>query len=108
MKAARTVWTDRNPIENGIVRDGEKSTDATLTSTIGTVDNNESTIVEIENGTTLVQFKEAITPAKGATFEVYNEDGTTVATELASNCKVIVTAEDGKTKKTYTVTVKAA
>jgi len=81
------------------------SSDATLTSTIGTVDSSAGTIVAIPNGTTLVAFKAAIAPAAGATFEVYNADGTTVATDLASGYKVIVTAKDGTTTKTYTVTV---
>ncbi|MGE5701646.1 MAG: Ig-like domain-containing protein [Clostridia bacterium] len=86
-----------------------KSKAATLTSTIGTVSNggtaNES-ITNIPFGTTLAAFKAAITPAANATFEVYDADGTTVATTLASGKKVIVTAQDGITKVTYTVNVR--
>ena len=78
---------------------------ATLTSTIGTVDDTAGTIIAIPNGTTLADFKAAITPVAGATFEVYNADGTTVATDLASTYKVIVRAQDGTTTKIYTVTV---
>ncbi|UKS31321.1 S-layer homology domain-containing protein [Paenibacillus sp. HWE-109] len=84
------------------------STDATLTSTIGTVSTgstaNES-ITNIPYETTLAALKAAITPAANATFEVYDADGTTVATVLATGKKVIVTAQDGTTKVTYTVTV---
>ncbi|MGI6751576.1 MAG: S-layer homology domain-containing protein [Anaerovoracaceae bacterium] len=83
----------------------DKSTDATLTSTLGTVDNDAGTIVDIPNGTTLAAFKAAITPAAGASFEVYKADGTTEANDLASGYKVIVTAQDGTTTKTYTITI---
>ncbi|GFZ94724.1 hypothetical protein GCM10008018_46360 [Paenibacillus marchantiophytorum] len=84
------------------------STAATLTSTIGTVSSgstaNES-ITNIPYGTTLADLKAAITPAANATFEVYDADGITVATALATGEKVIVTAQDGTTKVTYTVAV---
>ncbi|GFZ76066.1 hypothetical protein GCM10008018_21980 [Paenibacillus marchantiophytorum] len=88
-----------------------KSTIATLTSTIGTVStggtSNEA-ITNIPYGTTLAALKTAITQATNATFEIYEADGTTVATVLASGKKVIVTAQDGLTKVTYTVSVNAA
>ncbi|MGO4270952.1 S-layer homology domain-containing protein, partial [Paenibacillus sp. TAF58] len=87
------------------------SSAATLTSTIGTVSTggtaNES-ITNIPNGTSLAAFKAAITPATGASFEIYDTDGTSVANELATGKKVIVTAEDGSTKVIYTVSVNAA
>ncbi|WP_164472857.1 S-layer homology domain-containing protein [Cohnella candidum] len=81
-----------------------------LTSTIGTVSAGgtaNETITNIPYGTTLANFKAAITPTANATFEVYDADGTTVATTLATGKKVIVTAQDGTTKVTYTVTVNA-
>ena len=81
------------------------SNDAALTSSIGTVDNTANTIVDVPYATTLEVFKAAITPATGATFKVYQADGTTEATDLASGYKVIVTAQDTTTTKTYTVTV---
>jgi len=87
-----------------------QSTDATLTSTIGTVSvggTASETITGVPYGTALVTFKAAITPAVGATFEVYEADGVTVATGLATGYKVIVTAQDGTTQVTYTVTVNA-
>ncbi|OPH52193.1 hypothetical protein BC351_33205 [Paenibacillus ferrarius] len=87
------------------------STAATLTSTIGTISSgstaNES-ITNIPYGTTLTAFKAAITPAANATFEVYDADGTTVATALATGKKIIVTSQDGTTKVTYTVTVRVS
>ncbi|WP_214627078.1 S-layer homology domain-containing protein [Paenibacillus agaridevorans] len=87
------------------------STSATLTSTIGTVSmggTENEMIKNIPRTTTLEALKAAITPAAGASFEVYQTDGTTVATVLATGNKVIVTAEDGVTKVTYTVTVNEA
>ncbi|MFC4305284.1 S-layer homology domain-containing protein [Cohnella boryungensis] len=88
-----------------------KNTDATLTSTLGTVSSNgngNETITAIPYGTTLAALKAAITPAADATYEVYNADGITVASSLATGSKVIVTAQDGVTKVTYTVTVNQA
>ncbi|BBI36630.1 S-layer homology domain-containing protein [Cohnella abietis] len=84
---------------------------ATITSTIGTVTvggtGNES-ISNIPYGTTIAALKAAITQAAGATFEIYDADGTIVATTLISGNKVIVVAQDGTTKVTYTVSVNAA
>ncbi|MET3290915.1 UNVERIFIED_CONTAM: uncharacterized protein YjdB [Brevibacillus sp. OAP136] len=88
----------------------QASAAATLTSTIGTVSTGGTateTITNIPFGTTLAALKAAITPAANASFEVYNADGTSVATTLATGKKVIVTAQDGTTKVTYTVTVNA-
>ncbi|WP_138756173.1 S-layer homology domain-containing protein [Paenibacillus sinopodophylli] len=88
-----------------------KKTDATLTSTIGTVSatgTGNETITAIPSGTTLAALKAAITPAADATFEVYQADGITVTTELATGNKVIVTAEDGVTQVKYMVTVNEA
>jgi hypothetical protein len=84
------------------------STVATLTSTIGTVSTGGTeaeSITSIPNATTLVAMKAAITPAAKATFEVYDADGTTVATALATGKKVVVTAENRIAKVTYTLTV---
>lgn len=84
---------------------------ATLTSTIGTVSTGgtaHETITNIPYGTTLAALKAAITPAANATFEVYQSDGVTVATTLATGFKAIVIAEDRTTSVTYTVTVNPA
>ncbi|MEC0227932.1 GLUG motif-containing protein [Paenibacillus alba] len=86
------------------------NSNATLTSTIGNVSTGgtaSESITDIPYGTTLAVLKAAITPATGAVFEIYDEDGITAATRLATGKKVIVTATDGTTKTTYTVNVKA-
>ncbi|MGE5702989.1 MAG: Ig-like domain-containing protein [Clostridia bacterium] len=91
-------------------KDMKPSAAATLISSIGTVSTGgtaNETITNIPYGTTLAALKAAITPAAGATFEIYDADGITVARTLATGKKVIVTAQDGITKVTYTVTVKA-
>jgi len=87
------------------------SSNATISSTIGTVSSGgtaEESVTSIPYGTTLAEFRAAITPASNATFNVYDSDGQTLAAVLATGKKVIVTAEDGITKVTYTITVKAA
>ncbi|TXK71890.1 InlB B-repeat-containing protein [Paenibacillus sp. N3.4] len=86
------------------------NSNATLTSTIGNVSTGgtaSESITDIPYGTTLAAFKAAITPATDATFEVYDEDGVTTATRLATGKMVIVTATDGTTKTTYMVSVTA-
>jgi len=83
-----------------------KSTDATLTSDLYTIDNEAGTIVGVGFGTELADFELALTPAAGATIETYEADATTVATDLQTGYKVIVTAESGDTK-TYTVELDA-
>jgi len=80
------------------------SSDATVTSSAYTVDGTAGTIVNIPYNETLANFKTKLTPAALAAFEVYNADGTTVATNIASGYKVIVTSQNG-TKKTYVITL---
>lgn len=78
----------------------------TITSTIGIVSNGgtaNETISGVPAGTTLASFRAALTPATGATFNIYNADGTTLATDLADGYKVIVIAEDGITRTIYTI-----
>jgi hypothetical protein len=89
----------------------EASAVATLISTLGTVSTDgtpEETIKDIPYGTSLSVLMDEITLAMGATAEVFEEDGTTIATQLATGTKIVVTAEDGITKVTYTVTTKTA
>ncbi|MCF7847195.1 MAG: hypothetical protein K9M51_04225 [Candidatus Gracilibacteria bacterium] len=64
---------------------------------------NDTVLQNIPFGTSLETFKKALKPAPQATLEVYEQNGTTVATDLQDGYKVIVTAGDNKTKKTYTV-----
>lgn len=81
------------------------STEATVTSTEYVVDGQAGTIAGVPFGTELATFENNLTPAAGASFETYLSDGVTPATDLATGCKVIVTAEDGITTKVYTVAV---
>ncbi|WP_405131415.1 S-layer homology domain-containing protein [Paenibacillus sp. FSL H8-0317] len=85
------------------------SAGATMASSVGTVSTGgtSSEMITVPNGTTLSALKAAITPVAGATYEAYEADGTTLATTLATGNKIIVTAEDGITHVTYTVTVMA-
>ena len=52
---------------------------------------------------TLAHFEANITPAANATFDTYQADGTTPATDLQTGYKLIGTAQDGTTTKTYTI-----
>ncbi|MCK5028233.1 MAG: T9SS type A sorting domain-containing protein [Bacteroidales bacterium] len=83
------------------------SSDATVSSTAYTVDNGLETITDIPFSVDLATFESNITPATGADFETYEGDGSTVAGDLATGYKVIVTAEDGTTEKIYTITIDA-
>ncbi|WP_461632520.1 hypothetical protein [Labilibaculum euxinus] len=80
-----------------------KSTLAGVTSTAYTVSGSE--ISGIPYGESLSDFKANVTAAAGASFEVYQADGTTAATDLQTGYKLIVTAEDGTTKTTYSLSV---
>ena len=82
-----------------------ETADATVTSSIGTV--GADAITNIPFVTTLAAFKTAITPATGAIFNVYDANGTDVATVLTSASLVKVMAEDRTTLKTYTVAINA-
>ncbi len=99
---------DNTTIKTYTVTVSEASSDATLTSSIGTVDNNAETITDIPYGTMLSELKAAVAVATGASFEVYEPDEQTVASDLQTGYKVVVTAEDNTTIKTYTVTVSEA
>ncbi|MCK9578623.1 Ig-like domain-containing protein, partial [bacterium] len=87
---------------------GTPSSDATVSSTTYTVDSDANTITNVASATDVATFKANLTPATGATFEVYETDGTTVRVgNVISGDKVIVTAQDTTTTKTYTITVNA-
>lgn len=81
------------------------NTDATLTSSVYNINTDYSAITNVSAGTTLAAFEANLTPAEGATIKTYEADGTTAATDLATGYKVIVTAQDGTTKKTYSVVI---
>jgi len=84
------------------------STDSTIaTSTLGNIVGNS--ITGIPAGTTLADFKAgiAVSATDTSSFEIYDADGTTVATELTSESKIVVTAQD-ECKSTYTVSLAVA
>ncbi|CAG7633533.1 hypothetical protein PAESOLCIP111_03475 [Paenibacillus solanacearum] len=80
------------------------SNDASVTSTVYTV--NGQSIGNVPFGTSVEAFKAGLTPAVGATLEVYETDETTVKTgNVETGNVVIVTAQNSVTKSVYTITV---
>lgn len=82
-------------------------TDATVSSSAYTVDNSGNTITNIPFDETLAAFEANITAPTYGSFETFNSDGTTPATDIQTGYKVIGVAEDGS-KKTYTITINTA
>jgi len=76
---------------------------AKVTSSTYTVDQIAETITDVPFSDDLATFKGNIIPAAGASFEVYQTDGTTLAIDLQDEYKLIATAEDATTTKTYTI-----
>jgi len=81
------------------------STDATVSSLVYSVDDGAETISGVLYQSTVASFEALLVPAAGASFVTYEADGTTVATDLATGYKLVVTAEDGSTTKTYEITL---
>ncbi|RMD04192.1 cell wall-binding repeat-containing protein [Clostridium autoethanogenum] len=84
-----------------------KSTVATVTSdsyTVSAGDTGDETITNVPNGTTKAEFIAAI--AKGESHESFDE--ALLHDTVVSGDKLVVTAEDGTTKATYTITVNPA
>ncbi len=79
------------------------SSDATISSVVYTVDGTAGTITNVPENTTLEAFRSNLTPALNATFEVYSNARAAIATDLNTGYTVVVTAQDGTTKKTYTI-----
>ncbi len=80
----------------------------TVGSTEYTVDQGGLAITGMPYSTTLATFEAAFEAADSATFDVFDADGTTPATVLDDTKKLIVTAADGITTATYTITRNAA
>ncbi|OFX26182.1 MAG: hypothetical protein A2041_03195 [Bacteroidetes bacterium GWA2_31_9b] len=76
----------------------------TVGSTVYTVDQGALTITNMPFSTDLATFEGNITPAAGATWDVYDANGTDIATVLDDTKLLIVTAADGITSSTYTIT----
>jgi hypothetical protein len=81
------------------------STGAEITSSVYTVDYETSVISDVPEAHSLVTFKDNLIVSAGATFDVFDSDGTTPATVLDNSKLVIATAQDGTTKKTYTIVI---
>ena len=81
------------------------SDDATVTSVLYAIDDGAGTIGGVLFKSSVVMFEAYLTPAAGASFMTYAADGTTEATDLQTGYKLIVTAEDATTQKTYTITM---
>ena len=82
------------------------STDATVTSTAYTVNSTLNTIAGIPFAASATTLTNNLTPASGATFSVFQSDGVTLRTgTLSTGDKVIVTAQDSTTTKTYILTI---
>lgn len=95
--------------ENGTIKNWtvtvtvlEPSHDATVTSTYYNVSGLDITGIPYQEK--LDFFRSKIKPATDASFEVYEDDGLTVATDLQTGYLLICTAQDGTTKNTYTIT----
>jgi predicted extracellular nuclease len=80
----------------------------TVGSTVYTVDQLGLAITGMPYSTTLAVFESNITAADTATFDVFDVDGTTPASVLDDTKLLIVTAADGITEATYTITRNAA
>jgi hypothetical protein len=84
--------------------EGVESANATLSSTVYTVDNQAGTITNVPFVVSVDDFKANLTPSANASFNVFDADETTAATEIDDTKIVIVTAQDGITTKKYTIT----
>lgn len=86
---------------------GNISAEATVSSTAYTVDSTANTLTGVAQGTALATFTGNLTPATGANLKVYQPDGTTEVTSgnIYSGMKVIVTAQDSTTTKSYMISV---
>ena len=86
------------------------SSDTAIVSTLGNVDNTALTITAVPADTTAGALKAALSATDGSvqTYAVYESDGTTVVSDgsaLASDDLLVVTAANGSTTASYTITV---
>lgn len=70
-----------------------------------TVDTSSNIISYIPTTADLATFKAEISVSDSATFEVYDADGTAVASELDETKLLVVSAADGYTTRTYTLVI---
>lgn len=82
-----------------------KNSQASVSSPSYTVNDENNSISGVVYGTSLADFKLNLIPAAGASFDIYQKDGSTVATDLNNGYKVKVTAENGVSKKEYVIII---
>lgn len=88
---------------------GSPPSDATISSALGEVQivNATTGIIRwIPHRATVADLKAAVIPAAGATFEVYEADAITVATDLDDGHLLVATAAEGATTMTYSLDVR--
>jgi hypothetical protein len=70
----------------------------------GNIDHETKMINEVAYGITVADFKKLVILPAEATFEIYEADGKTIATDtIGRSYKLIVTAGDKKTQRIYTI-----
>jgi len=79
------------------------NTEALLTSSVYTVDQDDKMILNVPLGALVSTFESNLSLSEGATVTTYQADGVTEATEIEDESVVVVIAEDGVHKTTYTV-----
>jgi len=79
------------------------STESLLTSSVYTVDQDDKMILNVPLGALVSTFESNLSLSEGATVTTYRADGVTEATEIEDESVVVVIAEDGLHKTTYTV-----
>lgn len=95
------VLSDDTPVSNITTLTIANGAESFITDITGTV-------ITIATGVTRAQLKLGLIAPVGGTYELQNASGDALvydATEVASTNKVVVTAEDGITTATYTITI---
>lgn len=79
------------------------NTDASVSTSLGNVDEDGKTITDIPFGTSLEEFKASLVPAPQATIKVLKSDALTEADVLRTGYFLMVSAGDGKHQKKYRI-----
>ncbi|KEO85218.1 5'-nucleotidase C-terminal domain-containing protein [Tumebacillus flagellatus] len=102
-------WNDTDAATAGYSKVSFTADNTELFSDVYQVDTANSTVSGFPYGVTLDTVNAVVKPLVGATVKYYQADGQTEITSgtLATGNLIVVTAADGVTKKTYTVTTDA-
>jgi hypothetical protein len=90
----------------GVLTPTEPNNEAFLTSEVYEINQEEFTITLDLYMEELEAFHSNVLPAPGATYQIFESDGTTPAEDLQSDYKVVVIAQDGIVANTYTLSLK--